>query len=82
MIKLIDSSMLNAQLGYHIATDAMIMCDREEADWETDISLDYLRELSARGEKSSREVADGFREISQEVYKVCSSLHSGEFTLT
>ena len=69
-IHLIDSSMLAAQIGYQLTTDAMILCDPEEKDWESDVSLGSMRELSGKGQEISKSVAEGFRDIEQQIYKV------------
>jgi hypothetical protein len=70
LIHLIDSSMLAAQIGYQLTTDAMIFCDPEEKDWESDVSLESLRELSGKGQQTAKSVAEGFRDIEQQIYKV------------
>jgi len=62
--------MLAAQIGYQLTTDAMILCDPEEKDWESDVTLDSMRELSKKGQETAESVAEGFRDIEQQIYKV------------
>ena len=69
-IHLIDSSMLAAQMGYQLATDAMILCDPEEEGWESNVSLESMRELSVKGQETAKSVIDSFRDIKQQIYKV------------
>lgn len=71
LIRHIDSSMLVTQLGYQLASDALIFSDTETKDWEADVTLDTLREIAGRAQEISAGVMEGFREIKQEVYKVC-----------
>ena len=71
LIRHIDSSMLVTQLGYQLASDALIFTDTEAKDWEADVTLDTLREIAGRAQEISVGVMEGFREIKQEVYKVC-----------
>lgn len=73
-IHLIDSSMLAAQMGYQLATDAMILCDPEEEGWESSVSLESMRELSVKGQETARSVTDGFRDVKQQIYKVRNRL--------
>jgi hypothetical protein len=62
--------MLAAQMGYQLTTDAMILCDPEEEDWESNVSLESMRELSVKGQETARSVMDNFRDIKQQIYKV------------
>ncbi|KIM36254.1 hypothetical protein M413DRAFT_427686, partial [Hebeloma cylindrosporum] len=72
-IHLIDSNMLAAQMGYQLATDAMILLDPEEEGWESDVSLESMRELSVKGQETAQSVADGFRDVKQQIYKIAAS---------
>ncbi|KAJ3516180.1 hypothetical protein NLJ89_g1286 [Agrocybe chaxingu] len=81
LIRLIDASIIASQLGYQLATDAMIMCDPDEGDWEADVSLSVLREVSKKGRDKTKEVADGFREIKQEVYKIAASTKNSKLVV-
>lgn len=63
--------MLVTQLGYQLASDALIFCDTEAKDWEADVTIDTLRDIASRALEISTGVMEGFREIKQEVYKVC-----------
>ncbi|KAF8965767.1 hypothetical protein BDZ97DRAFT_1810888 [Flammula alnicola] len=72
LVQLIDSSMLVAQLGYQLTTDAMILCDTEDADWEANVTVDGLRDHSAKAQEISQRVMEGFRDIKQEVYKIAA----------
>ncbi|KAF8877453.1 hypothetical protein CPB84DRAFT_1794926, partial [Gymnopilus junonius] len=65
--------MLAAQMGYQLASDAMIMCDPEETEWEADVSVDSLRGISKDGHETANSVMEGFREVKQEVYKIAAS---------
>jgi hypothetical protein len=71
--------MLVAQLGYQLATNAMMLYDTEEADWEADVTIDTLRDIAGKAHTTSQSVMEGFREIKQEVYKVCRYGHSVVF---
>jgi len=62
--------MLAAQIGYQLSTDVMILCDLEEEGWESNVSLETMRELSVKGQEATRSVVDGFRDIKQQIYKV------------
>ncbi|PPR05505.1 hypothetical protein CVT26_009009 [Gymnopilus dilepis] len=73
LIALVDASMLAAQRGYQLASDAMILCDPEEADWEADVSVDGLRGTSREGYEKAKSVMEGFRDVRQEVYKIAAS---------
>ncbi|CAA7263409.1 unnamed protein product [Cyclocybe aegerita] len=81
LIRLIDASIIASQLGYQLATDSMIMCDPDEGDWEADVSLSVLREVSKKGRNKTKEVADGFREIKQEVYKIAASTKNSKLVV-
>jgi len=50
----------------------MIICDPQETEWDTDVNIESLKMVCNRGEELAKEVADGFREIKQEIYKVCN----------
>ncbi|KAF9531254.1 hypothetical protein CPB83DRAFT_849642 [Crepidotus variabilis] len=73
LVKLVDTSMVAAHLGYRLATSAMILCDSEEQEWEADVSLENLKELVAQGVSMSNEVVVGFRDVQQEIYKIAAS---------
>ncbi|KDR66473.1 hypothetical protein GALMADRAFT_259268 [Galerina marginata CBS 339.88] len=79
LIHLIDSSMLTAQLGYQLATDAMILCDPEETDWDADVSVESLRSISVKGCEMSKAVMEGFRDVNQAVYKIAASTKDNMF---
>ncbi|KAF8179845.1 hypothetical protein BJ912DRAFT_981974 [Pholiota molesta] len=79
LIRLIDSSMLVAQLGYQLATNAMMLYDTEEADWEADVTIDTLRDIAGKAHTTSQSVMEGFREIKQEVYKIAASTKDDMF---
>jgi len=71
-IKLVDSSIVTARVGHHIATTAIMMCDPENKEWEI-VLVDSIRELSSKGSEMAREIATGFADIDQVLYKVNSN---------
>jgi len=70
-VKLIDSSIANAHLCYLFATSAVTLC--EEGSKE-DVTMDSLVEMSSKGAKMAKEVASGFKDVEQVVYKVQTNL--------
>ncbi|KJA21362.1 hypothetical protein HYPSUDRAFT_187632 [Hypholoma sublateritium FD-334 SS-4] len=79
LIHHIDSSMLVTQLGYQLASDALIFCDTEAKDWEADVTHDTLRDIAGHALEISTGVMEGFREIKQEVYKIAASTKDDMF---
>ena len=71
LVKLIDSSIANAHLCYLFATSAVTLC--EEGSKE-DVTMDSLVEMSSKGAKMAKEVASGFKDVEQVVYKVQTNL--------
>ena len=53
------------------------ICDLEE-DWESNVSLENIRELSVKGKETTRYVMNGFRDIKktdiQGTYRLQSSV--------
>lgn len=68
-IKFIDTSIITARLGLHIANTAIMICDPENKEWEI-VLIDSIRELSSKGSEMAHEVATAFADIEQVVYKV------------
>ena len=66
--------MLAAQIGYQLATDAMILCDLEEEGWESNVSPESMRELSANGKEAARFVVNRFRDIKHTRYMIDSKV--------
>lgn len=71
--------MLAAQLGYQLATDAILLCestlivaDSELSEWDVGVSVDIevLRETCRSGCENAVKVMEGFRDVRQEAYKV------------
>ncbi|PPQ81372.1 hypothetical protein CVT25_015893 [Psilocybe cyanescens] len=88
LIRLIDASMLAAQLGYRLATDAMLLCestliviDSELGEWDAGVSvdIDMLRETCRSGCENAGKVADGFRDVRQEAYKIAAATKDNMF---
>ena len=75
LIRKIDNSMLVAQMGYQLATNAMIVCDAESMDWELegDATRAGLAEQAKAANQMAQGVVETFRDIRQEVYKVSHS---------
>jgi hypothetical protein len=46
-----------------------MMCDPENKEWEI-VLVDSIRELSSKGSEMAREIATGFADIDQVLYKV------------
>lgn len=71
--------MLVSQMGYQLATSAMIVCDAEDMEWELEGAA--TRESLAEQAKAAHDLAQGvteaFRDIRQEVYKVRVLLFGG-----
>jgi hypothetical protein len=65
----IETSLLEAQIGYQLATDA-ILFGTEEEGLQSHANLESMRELSGKGQEISRSVMDNFRDIKQQIYKV------------
>ncbi|KAF9558971.1 hypothetical protein CPC08DRAFT_709211 [Agrocybe pediades] len=78
-IRLIDVSILSAQCGYQLASDAMVVCDPEETEWDTDVNIESLKAVCNNGETLAKEAADGFRDIKQEIYKIAASTKDSTF---
>ena len=67
----IDASVLVAQMGYQLSTDAMILCSGTEEELrEFHTRLESMRDISGNGQEISRFIRDGFRDIKQQIYEV------------
>jgi len=67
---MIEASVLAANIGYQLATDAVILCNGEEEGRQSHASLESMQELSRNGQRMARFAVDGFRDIEQQIYKV------------
>ena len=67
---MIDASALAAQIGYQLATDAMILSGAEQEGLQSHADLESMRELSGNGQGIARSVMDSFRDIKLQIYKV------------
>ncbi|KAF5328366.1 hypothetical protein D9619_013245 [Psilocybe cf. subviscida] len=69
LIRKIDNSMLVAQMGYQLATNAMIVCDAESMDWELegDATREGLAEQAKTANQMAQGVVEAFRDIRQEI---------------
>lgn len=68
LIHLINSSML---IRYQLTTGVMILSDPEEKDWESDVTLESMQELSGKGPETTKSVTDSFWYIKWEVSDNC-----------
>lgn len=72
-IHAIDSTMLAAQIGYRLASEAMTLCDLMGEDDFIDEgrdNLDTMKALADEGYENAEKTNVAFREIRQELYKV------------
>ncbi|KAH9474526.1 hypothetical protein JR316_0012987 [Psilocybe cubensis] len=90
LIRLIDASMLAAQLGYQLATDAISLCestlivvDSELGEWDAGVSIDIevLRETCRSGCENAVKVMEGFRDVRQEAYKIAAATKDNMFVV-
>lgn len=68
LVKLLDSSIITAGLAYRFAA-AMVSCGKENKE-PVAATIEDLSSLASKGSDLAREVATGFKEIEQVVYKV------------
>ncbi|KIM36251.1 hypothetical protein M413DRAFT_427683 [Hebeloma cylindrosporum] len=69
-IHMIETSAVAARIGYQLAADVIILSEGEVEDREFHESLEIMRELSRSGQAITRSVAEGFRDIKQQIYKI------------
>ena len=70
LVKLLDSSILTAELAYEFATAAILACNKENNEQVGTVSVEDLSSLASKGSVLAQEVASGFKGIDQAVYKV------------
>jgi hypothetical protein len=74
-IDTIDASVISAQMGYQLATEAMILrCGTDEERREFHACLESIRELAGNGQEISRFIMDDFRDIKQQIHEVRSRI--------
>jgi len=78
-IQLLDSSMLAGQIGFHLASEGLVLSTshQEQNEWEVD-SEGTIKRMQAKAEQGLEEaqnVERVMRDVRQEFYKVSSVFH-------